>query len=88
MIQEFQRNVWRQARRHMRTSRAYTDAQLRSSEQSCVVAEQAIARIDIAHLPANRPTEDYYAVAKCLSSEAFLFGNIVSFCFFFTSFEL
>ncbi|VDO75290.1 unnamed protein product [Onchocerca flexuosa] len=60
----------------MRASRAYTDAQLRSSEQACTIADGAIARIDIAHLPANHPTEDYYAAAKCLSSEAFLFGNI------------
>uniref|UniRef100_A0A915Q818 PPM-type phosphatase domain-containing protein n=1 Tax=Setaria digitata TaxID=48799 RepID=A0A915Q818_9BILA len=74
MIQKVQRSVWRQARRRIHASRAYTDAQLRSSEQSCTVSEGAIARIDIAHLPANRPTEDYYAAAKCLSSEAFLFG--------------
>ncbi|KAL3998641.1 Protein phosphatase 2C family protein [Acanthocheilonema viteae] len=74
MIQKVQRNVWRQARRHMRASRAYTDAQLRSSEQSCVIADRAVSRIDIAHLPANRPTEDYYAAAKCRSSEALLFG--------------
>ncbi|CAG9536621.1 unnamed protein product [Cercopithifilaria johnstoni] len=75
MIQKVQRNVWRQARDYMRSySRSYTDAQLRSNEQSCVVADRAIARIDIAHLPANCPTEDYYAAAKCLSSETFLFG--------------
>lgn len=84
MIQKFQRNVWQQTCRHMRAPRAYADAQLRSGERSCVVADQAIARIDIAHLPANHPTEDYYAAAKCLSSEAFLFGNIVV---FFNSFE-
>ncbi|VIO96078.1 Protein phosphatase 2C containing protein [Brugia malayi] len=74
MIQKVQSNVWREVRRHLRASRAYTDAQLRSSEQSCTVADGAVARIDIAHLPANHPTEDYYAAAKCLSSEAFLFG--------------
>uniref|UniRef100_A0A8R1TNZ4 PPM-type phosphatase domain-containing protein n=1 Tax=Onchocerca volvulus TaxID=6282 RepID=A0A8R1TNZ4_ONCVO len=74
MLQKVQPNVWRQLRHHTRASRAYTDAQLRSSEQSCTVADGAIARIDIAHLPANHPTEDYYAAAKCFSSEAFLFG--------------
>ncbi|EFO24909.1 phosphatase 2C containing protein [Loa loa] len=74
MIQKIQHNIWRQPRRHMRGLRDFTDAQLRSNEQSCTVANGAIARIDIAHLPANHPTEDYYAAAKCLSSEAFLFG--------------
>ncbi|MCP9263504.1 Protein phosphatase 2C [Dirofilaria immitis] len=73
-MQKVQRNLWQQSCRHMKTSRAFTDAQLRSSEQACTVADRAIARIDIAHLPANHPTEDYYAAAKCLSSESFLFG--------------
>ncbi|VDK84862.1 unnamed protein product [Litomosoides sigmodontis] len=74
MIHKFQPNLWRQTCRHMRAARAYADTQLRSGERSRIVADQAIARIDIAHLPANHPTEDYYAAAKCLSSEAFLFG--------------
>ncbi|VDN01873.1 unnamed protein product [Thelazia callipaeda] len=74
MLQKIRQSIWREVRLHMHASRAYTDAQLRSSEQACTVADGAIARIDIAHLPANRPTEDYYAAAKCLSSEAFLFG--------------
>lgn len=88
MFKEVQRSIWRHAHRHMRTSRAYTDAQLRSSEQSCTVMDRAIARIDIAHLPANHPTEDYYAAAKCLSSEAFLFGNNHCFFIFFIPFFL
>lgn len=81
MIPEIQHNVWQHARRNIRTLRAYTDAQLRSNEQSCTVENGAIARIDIAHLPANRPTEDYYAAAKCLPSGAFLFGTILGFFF-------
>ncbi|VDN29754.1 unnamed protein product [Gongylonema pulchrum] len=72
--------LWSQLRRHSRASRANADAQLRSSEQACVVSEGAITRIDIAHLPANQPTEDFYATAKCLSSDAFLFGVFDGHC--------
>ncbi|VDK47748.1 unnamed protein product [Anisakis simplex] len=64
----------RQLRRQVRTSRANTDAQLRAAERACVLSDAAVARVDIAQLPANRPIEDFYASAKCLSSNAFLFG--------------
>lgn len=75
MLKAFISALGRRARYHQ-ASRANADAQLRSHETACVVAEGAIARIDVAHLPANRPTEDHYAVAKCLASGAFLFGTL------------
>ncbi|VDM44435.1 unnamed protein product [Toxocara canis] len=64
----------REVRRGARASKAHADAQLRAAERACVLSEAAVARVDVAQLPANRPIEDFYASAKCLSSNAFLFG--------------
>ncbi|KAK0425029.1 hypothetical protein QR680_008993 [Steinernema hermaphroditum] len=60
-------------RRGMR-SRSSTDAQLRAHERSCILFEDAVARVDVCQLAANRPIEDYFSASKCLSSNAFLFG--------------
>ncbi|KAK6035441.1 hypothetical protein COOONC_27054, partial [Cooperia oncophora] len=46
----------------------------RAHERSVSVDQEAIARIDTCQLAANSPIEDFYSAAKCLSSNAFLFG--------------
>ncbi|MFH4981145.1 hypothetical protein AB6A40_007854 [Gnathostoma spinigerum] len=64
----------RDLQRNLSSLREQTDAQLRANEKACRVSEDAIARVDVAQLAANRPIEDCYAAAKCLSSNAYLFG--------------
>ncbi|KAK6056254.1 protein phosphatase 2C [Cooperia oncophora] len=61
-------------RRALRNSRWNADAHLRAHERSVSVDQEAIARIDTCQLAANSPIEDFYSAAKCLSSNAFLFG--------------
>lgn len=56
------------------SAHASADAQLRANERACLVTDAAVTRVDVAQLPANRPIEDYYSSAKCLSSNAYLFG--------------
>lgn len=67
--------VWSLLRRYSKAARATADAQLRAGEQTCIISESAIDRIDIAHLASNQPTEDFFATAKCLSSDTFLLGK-------------
>ncbi|KAK6011658.1 hypothetical protein OSTOST_23249, partial [Ostertagia ostertagi] len=63
-----------ECRRALRNSRWNADAHLRAHERSVTVDQEAIARIDTCQLAANSPIEDFYSAAKCLSSNAFLFG--------------
>uniref|UniRef100_A0A7E4V1R0 PPM-type phosphatase domain-containing protein n=1 Tax=Panagrellus redivivus TaxID=6233 RepID=A0A7E4V1R0_PANRE len=60
-------------RRFMR-HRTTTDAQLRAHEYSVVLEDCAISRVEVSQLAANKPIEDYHSAAKCISSNAFLFG--------------
>ncbi|ETN86531.1 protein phosphatase 2C, partial [Necator americanus] len=43
-------------------------------ERSVSIDQDAIVRVDTCQLAANSPIEDFYSAAKCLSSNAFLFG--------------
>uniref|UniRef100_A0A0N5AGR5 PPM-type phosphatase domain-containing protein n=1 Tax=Syphacia muris TaxID=451379 RepID=A0A0N5AGR5_9BILA len=65
--------VYYQARSYIR---AFGDVNtlLRAGEKEFAVSCEAISRVDVVHLPANLPTEDFYSGAKCLSSNAYLFG--------------
>uniref|UniRef100_F1L0G4 [Pyruvate dehydrogenase acetyl-transferring-phosphatase 1 n=1 Tax=Ascaris suum TaxID=6253 RepID=F1L0G4_ASCSU len=74
MMLKLRNGFLREVRRGVRASRATADAQLRAAERACVLSDGAVARVDVAQLPANRPIEDFYASAKCISSNAFLFG--------------
>lgn len=67
-------SLYRQIRRYIRAAYANADALLRAGEKECIIGSDALTKVDIAHLPANRPTEDHYASAKCLTSDAYLFG--------------
>jgi hypothetical protein len=51
-----------------------TDALLRANERSIILEDHAIARVDVSQIAANRPVEDFFSAAKCLSSNAHLFG--------------
>ncbi|KAK6727051.1 hypothetical protein RB195_005010 [Necator americanus] len=61
-------------RRAVRNSRWNADAHLRAHERSVSIDQDAIVRVDTCQLAANSPIEDFYSAAKCLSSNAFLFG--------------
>lgn len=63
-----------QSRVRSARSRTSTDAILRANERSLVLDDHAVARVDVSQLAANRPVEDYFSAAKCLSSNAHLFG--------------
>nr|CDJ93452.1 Protein phosphatase 2C domain containing protein [Haemonchus contortus] len=63
-----------ECRRAIRNSRWNADAHLRAHERSITIDQDAIARIDTCQLAANSPIEDFYSAAKCLSSNAYLFG--------------
>lgn len=78
MMLKLRNGFLREVRRGVRASRATADAQLRAAERACVLSDGAVARVDVAQLPANRPIEDFYASAKCISSNAFLFGSFPS----------
>lgn len=60
--------------RHLVKNVVNTDSILRANEQSIKLKDQAILRIDVSQLAANKPVEDYFSAAKCLSSNAYLFG--------------
>jgi pyruvate dehydrogenase phosphatase len=60
--------------RQLTRSRATTDAALRANERSVTLEDNAILRVDVSQLAANRPVEDFFSSAKCLSSNAHLFG--------------
>lgn len=55
-------------------TRQSTDAALRANERSVTLEDNAILRVDVSQLAANRPVEDFFSSAKCLSSNAHLFG--------------
>uniref|UniRef100_A0A0R3PQP2 PPM-type phosphatase domain-containing protein n=1 Tax=Angiostrongylus costaricensis TaxID=334426 RepID=A0A0R3PQP2_ANGCS len=46
----------------------------RAHERSVSIEQDSIVRVDTCQLAANNPIEDFYSAAKCLSSNAFLFG--------------
>ncbi|KAI6241168.1 PPM-type phosphatase domain-containing protein [Aphelenchoides fujianensis] len=60
---------------HSRLARTKTnaDAILRANERTLFLEDHAIQRVDVCQLAANRPIEDFYSAAKCLSSNAHLF---------------
>ncbi|PAV80258.1 hypothetical protein WR25_16791 [Diploscapter pachys] len=60
--------------RSVRNTKWNADAHLRAHEKTVKIEEEAILRVDSCQLAANSPIEDYYSGAKCLSSNAFLFG--------------
>ncbi|CAD5206653.1 unnamed protein product [Bursaphelenchus okinawaensis] len=55
-------------------SRTSTDAILRANERSVILDDQAVVKVDVSQLAANRPVEDFFSAVKCLSSNAHLFG--------------
>ncbi|KAK6018541.1 hypothetical protein OSTOST_15867, partial [Ostertagia ostertagi] len=61
-------------RRALRNSRWNADAHLRAHERSFTVDQEAANSQLACQLAANSPIEDFYSAAKCLSSNAFLFG--------------
>lgn len=70
---------WRRCtRRRLATlRRAAIDQMLRANERRIEFHEgdrQAVLRVDIAQMAANRPVEDFFSASKCLASNAFLFG--------------
>ncbi|KJH41094.1 protein phosphatase 2C [Dictyocaulus viviparus] len=68
------RRVLQEWRRTIRNLRWNADTHLRAHERSVSVDQDSIVRIDTCQLAANNPIEDFYSAAKCLSSNAFLFG--------------
>ncbi|KAE9420523.1 hypothetical protein Angca_003007, partial [Angiostrongylus cantonensis] len=62
---------WRRAIHNLRWN---ADAHLRAHERSVSIDQDCIVRVDTCQLAANNPIEDFYSAAKCLSSDAFLFG--------------
>uniref|UniRef100_A0AC35TPK2 PPM-type phosphatase domain-containing protein n=1 Tax=Rhabditophanes sp. KR3021 TaxID=114890 RepID=A0AC35TPK2_9BILA len=56
------------------TTRATIDAKIRAFERSYTINEGAVARVDVCQLAANAPVEDNFSIARCLSSDASLFG--------------
>lgn len=60
--------------RHLVKHVTNTNTILRANERSIMLEDQAILKVDISQLAANKPVEDYFSAAKCLSSNAYLFG--------------
>ena len=60
--------------RHYSRTKNSADAILRGNEQTILLEDHAIARVDVCQVAANRPVEDFFSAAKCLSSNAHLFG--------------
>lgn len=50
------------------------DTILRANEKTIKIDDQAISKIDISQLAANKPVEDNFSGVKFLSSNAYLFG--------------
>ena len=65
----------RQTRCYVRSVYADADILLRAGEKALTIGNDALVKVDVAHLPANNPTEDCYSAAKCLASDAYLFGE-------------
>ncbi|KAF7639151.1 PPM-type phosphatase domain-containing protein [Meloidogyne graminicola] len=66
-----------QQRRNLATAKATVDQILRANERTILFSgdeQQAIARIDVGQVSANKPIEDFYSASKCLNSNAFLLG--------------
>ncbi|KAI6182635.1 [Pyruvate dehydrogenase [acetyl-transferring]]-phosphatase 1, mitochondrial [Aphelenchoides bicaudatus] len=61
-------------RHYSRAKTSTVDALLRANEQTVILEDHAIARVDVSQLAANRPPEDFFSAAKCLSSNAHFFG--------------
>lgn len=67
-------SAYRHFRQYVRAAYADADILLRAGEKECIISSDALTKVDVVHLPANRPAEDHYASAKCLSSDTYLFG--------------
>ncbi|KAL7080028.1 hypothetical protein ACQ4LE_000796 [Meloidogyne hapla] len=66
-----------QHRRNLATAKAAVDQILRANERTIIFSgdeHQAIARVDVGQVSANKPIEDFYSASKCLNSNAFLLG--------------